>query len=262
VQQFVLHLFFSLLGHSMRPLIGISVTSKRDTPESAETYELQAPYAQAVAEAGGLPILIPNGLQTDTLQALLGNLHGVLLSGGGDVHPKFYGLEVISTLRSVDEGRDRCELAIARCAFEGFKPCLAICRGIQVINVALGGSLIRDIEAEISSSIDHDLHDQPPNKIAHPVRVLRGSKLASLLGENEIETNSRHHQAIQKVSPILRVVGEAPDGIIEAIEAPEHPFFIGVQWHPERLPDRHESRALFEGLTESASKEYASPHGR
>lgn len=258
----MLHLFFSLLGHSMRPLIGISVTSKRDTPESAETYELQAPYARAVVQAGGLPILIPNGLQTDVLQALLEKLHGVLLSGGGDVHPKFYGLEVNFPLRSVDEDRDRCELAIARYAFEGFKPCLAICRGIQVINVALGGSLIRDIEAEISSAIDHDLQDQPANKLAHPVHILQGSKLAGLLSENEIETNSRHHQAIQRVSPKLRVVGEAPDGIIEAIEAPEHPFFIGVQWHPERLPDRHETRALFEGLTKSASKEYASAHGR
>ncbi len=246
----------------MRPLIGISVSNKRIASELTETYTLPMPYAQAVADAGGLPVLIPNGLQSDALHALLENIDGLLLSGGGDVHPKFYDAEPISTLQSVDEARDLCELTMARWVFESHKPCLAICRGIQVINVALGGSLIRDIKDETSTSIDHDLQDQPPSMLAHRVRILRGSKLADILGEGEIETNSRHHQAIQKVAPKLRVVAEAPDGIIESVEADEHPFFIGVQWHPERLLNRRESRTLFEGLTKSATKEYASPHGR
>jgi putative glutamine amidotransferase len=262
VPQSVLHLFFSQHEHTMKPLIGISVSNKRDASDLTETYTLPMPYAQAVAEAGGLPVLIPNGLQTDTLQALLEHLDGLLLSGGGDVHPKFYDAEPVPTLRAVDEARDLCELTLARRAFISHTPCLAICRGIQVINVALGGSLIRDIKAEFATSIDHDLQDQPSTLLAHRVRIRRGSKLAEIFGEGEIETNSRHHQAIQNVAPKLRIVAEAPDGIIEAVEAHGHPFFIGVQWHPERLLDRHESRVLFERLTESASKEYASPHGR
>jgi putative glutamine amidotransferase len=257
----MLHLFFSLPGHPMRPLIGISVSNKRDPSDLADIYSIQTPYAQAVAEAGGLPVLVPNGLQSDTLHALLERLNGLLLSGGGDIHPKFYNAEPIPSLRSVDETRDLCELAMVRWAFERQIPCLAICRGIQVINVAMGGSLIKDIQAEYPTSIDHDLHDQSPNMLAHHVRILRDSRLADIFGADEIETNSRHHQAILKLAEEIRIVAEAPDGIIEAIEAPEHPFFLGVQWHPERLLDRHESRALFESLTESASKEYASPHG-
>ena len=210
----------------------------------------QKDYWFAIALFGGEPVPI---YPDDDLDALLPTLDGVILTGGGDVHPRFFGQENRGTqMDTVDEARDAMELAVARYAAEHGLPLLGVCRGIQVMNIALGGGLIQHIEghAQVANTFDG-----PPTR--HPVRVEPGSLLARTLNVNPgLMVNTYHHQAVpgDDLGAGLKVVAWADDGVVEGLEMPGHPYFVGVQWHPERLYELGpEHRRLFHALIEAAA---------
>jgi putative glutamine amidotransferase len=242
-----------------RPLIGLT-TLRRPADDGARAPDvlgLRLAYVEAVRRAGGLPVLLPLGLAEDELRDLYDRLDGLLLPGGGDIHPAAYGLAPIPDLHQVDEDRDRVELALARWAAAEDKPLLGICRGIQTFNVALGGTLYRDIATEHPGRAKHDYFPgYPYDHPAHSVSIAEGSLLARALygpdGRPQVAVNSLHHQAARDVAPSLVPTAFAPDGVIEAVELPGHRFALGVQWHPEWLPDRAEMRSLFAAFVAAA----------
>jgi putative glutamine amidotransferase len=214
-------------------------------------------YIRGVIQAGGLPVLMPQIEEKELLRALFDRIDGLLLPGGVDLHPALYGEEVLPACGRIDATRDAVELSLARWALEEQKPVLAICRGIQVLNVALGGSLYQDIASQLPSARRHDWHgDHRRDRLSHGVAVASGTKLRSIVGQSAIEVNSLHHQAAKTIASGLRVSATAPDGIVEGLEATDHPFALGVQWHPEELTDEQPSaRALFEGFVQAARVE-------
>ncbi len=237
------------------PMIGI--TSSYVQPEDGRfgTVSVGESYIQAVLNAGGLPVIIPVGVSQAGLRDLFARIDGLLLTGGGDIDPqRFQGLPH-PRVYGIDLRRDALEISLAQMAAQGGKPFLGICRGIQVINVALGGTLFTDISAQHPHALRHDWYpDIPRNYLAHPVTVAAGSRLAQILGGEEFEVNSLHHQGLDRVPPVLRVVAYAPDSLIEGVELPDHPFGIGIQWHPEWLQEHAPQRLLFEALVKAAGR--------
>lgn len=235
-----------------RPLIGITLHPDHD-PDRATLDRLLAQIVQGVERAGGAPVLIPLGLPAGALRDLLARLDGLLFSGGGDVEAARYGAEHHPSMGGVDPERDRTEFALARWAAEANTPALGICRGAQVINVAFGGTLYRDL-SEHAGALAHTHPAETASRLCpHPVQVEEASLLAQLTGRPIMSVNSLHHQGLRQVAPALRVAGRAPDGLAEAIELPGHRFLLAVQWHPECLPDAPEHAALFQGLVSAAS---------
>ena len=210
-------------------------------------YSMYASYAEAVLAGGGLPVLIPLSPAEADLAALLARLDGLLLAGGGDVDPACYGAAAHPKTALVDNRRDHVEIALVRAAMATNKPVLGICRGAQVFNVALEGTLYQHLPEEYSSTLNHSCipPDYPRSHLAHAVQVEAGSLLAECLGEASTLVNSRHHQAVRELAAGLVVTGRAPDGLVEAVELPGHPFALGVQWHPENLLAQPAMRALF-----------------
>jgi len=211
-------------------------------------------YVQAVMTAGGVPLLIPPNLDVDELMSILDLVDGLLIPGGGDVDPEYYGASPRTELRGVDRARDETEIQLVRAAVSRQKPLLAICRGHQVLNVALGGTLWQDVNSELPGGLLHDNFSRfPRNHIAHVVELDPASRLARCLDREKVPVNSMHHQAIRDLAPELAVVGKSEDGVIEAVEVPGHPFAVGVQWHPEHLIQDHPVMlALFRGLVGKA----------
>jgi len=212
-----------------------------------------ADYEESIGRAGAT-VRALNPAVGDPVAALEG-VDALVLTGGGDVDPRFYGEKQHPTFSAAEPGRDEFELALARIAIERGLPVLAICRGVQVLNVAAGGSLVQDIESEVPGALVHRV-DTTPSTIAHEVWVASGSKLAAMLAERIEEdallVNSRHHQAVKRLAPGFIAAATAPDGVIEAIERSDLPFCVGVQWHPENFWRTGEFRALFEGLLKVA----------
>ncbi len=203
--------------------------------------------------------MIPLQVERAGLRRIYERLDAVVLSGGGDVDPACYHASVISPHTSdVDPQRDEVEIQLVRWAVEDDKPLLAICRGMQVLNVALGGTLIQHIPDEVVSALPHQTHsDEAFGYLAHEVTVTPDSKLYAALDLNgsHLSVNSLHHQAVAELGHGLRIVARAGDGIVEAVEIPDRRFIIGVQWHPEALVDRHPPmRHLFEALVAAARK--------
>ncbi len=212
-----------------------------------------ADYEHSLERVGlGWHLLAPG---QDASTALDG-LDALVLSGGGDVHPQLYGDTPHESFSAAEPGRDEFEIALARAALDRGMPVLAICRGVQVLNVAAGGTLVQDIPSSVPGALDHHVTTSPTT-VAHEVWVTTGSKLAQLLADrldgDVLLVNSRHHQAVKKPAPGFVVSATAPDGVIEAIERPDLPFVIGVQWHPENFYRTGEFRALFEGLAKAAT---------
>jgi putative glutamine amidotransferase len=240
-----------------RPLIGCATYRKQaDQTPPIEVIGLMPTYIEAVRAGGGLPVLIPLGLAEDELDAILDRVDGVLLPGGGDIAPDAYGGDAGDvSIRDVDIDRDSTEFLLIRRSLQQEKPLLAICRGHQVFNVALGGSLWEDVERNMPGAQPHDffhLHDR--EYLAHPVEVVPDSRLAEAIGREPLHVNSLHHQGIRRLAPPLRAVAMAPDGLIEGVEVPEHPFAVGVQWHPENMLQKEpRMHALFRRFVQSAS---------
>ncbi len=237
------------------PLIGVTGYADQSArPPSIPLFAVAQTYTDAVSSAGGGPVIIPPHLETELLQGVLDRLRGLVLSGGGDIHPSFFGEADCGLLWRVDERRDGGELWLARWALRNKLPTLAICRGIQVLNVAAGGTLIQDIPTQRPNGLSHSgVTGQPRATVAHTVDVEPGSRLVHLIGTAECGVNSSHHQAVKDVGHQLRVVAHARDGIIEGLEAADHPFCVGVQWHPEAMVETTPAmRGLFTGLVEAA----------
>lgn len=238
-----------------KPLIGI--TAHATTDADRETLDLfLAQIIAAVETAGGDPVTIPVDTDEATLRDIFAGLDGLLLSGGGDLDPATYGSTPTALVDGIDPQRDRTELELARRALVEGKPVLGICRGLQVLNVANGGTLYRDISEHPDAQRHTFYPDLPYDLLAHSIQINASSRLAQIVGRTTLEVNSLHHQACQAVAPGLQVVARAPDGMIEALEAPEHPFALGVQWHPETLPGLAETQALFRAIV-AASAQHA-----
>ena len=233
-----------------RPLIGITACHVT-TAEGYPAVRILRAYVTAIADAGGAPILIPPELDEPSWQTLLARLDGVLFSGGADIGLEHFVGEPHPTI-DVEADRDAIELPLLRAAVETDKPLLGICRGLQVMNVALGGTLYTHILDQLPNALQHDWHDQPRDTLAHPVRMEEGTRLAEALGAPVVQVNTLHHQGIKDLAPGLIPTAYAPDGLIEGIELPGHPFALAVQWHPEWLTEHEEMRKLFRAFVESA----------
>lgn len=233
------------------PLIGIT-TYHTTNAAGNSILALGENYVQALSQAGGLPILVPLGLPSEQLSALLARLDGILFSGGGDIDPGIYGMESSPEVGNVDPDRDRVEIQLVREAVSEGLPFLGICRGCQVINVALGGTLYTHIETQHPQALKHDYYpDWPRDHLPHNVNIEPGSRLASILDTTSPEVNSLHHQGVRSLASGLCPTAWAPDDLIEAFELPDHPFGIAVQWHPEWLTDHAPMRALFRAFVEA-----------
>ncbi len=241
----------------MKPLIGISCGTFHDRAWCPPSFGHRQTYVDAIIQAGGAPLLIPPVQDEVTLRALYERLDGVLFAGGGDIEPIHYGAEAHPQLGVTDPQRDTAELPMARWALADGKPILGICRGIQVLNVALGGSLYQDLPSEIPSDLHHNLSYEREDwtLLAHEIRIAPGSRLAHMLGTERLRTNSLHHQAVREIAAGLRAVAWAPDGVIEALESTGHSFVVGVQGHPEALQGSTDLRwrGLFSGFVASSA---------
>jgi putative glutamine amidotransferase len=241
------------------PIIGI--TSSYASPKEGKfgTVSVGESYLQAVLRAGGLPVIVPAGLAREDLPGeiptLLARLDGLLLTGGGDIAPQRFNGRPHPRVYEIDQRRDNLEILLVQMAAESGMPFLGICRGIQVINVALGGSLFTDISDQLTDSLRHDWYpDIPRDYLAHAISVAPGSRLAGILGGDAFEVNSLHHQGVERLAPGLQAVAYAPDHLIEGVELPGHPFGLGVQWHPEWLQEHAPQRQLFQALVEASSQ--------
>lgn len=213
-----------------------------------------ADYLESIKRAGGDPRVLDPA--ADTPESIVAGVHALLLTGGPDVDPVRYGEERHATVSAIDAQRDEFEIALVHRAASGGLPVFGICRGLQLMNVALGGTLIQDLPSHTSGTIQHS-KTMPLCAIAHEVWVSPSSKLASLMSEKMAEAdscdvNSRHHQAVKRLADGLEVTATAPDGVIEAVEHRTLPFFVAVQWHPENFWRTGEFRDLFEGFVEVA----------
>lgn len=217
------------------PVIGITVS--RNFEKHQHYNQIPTSYAKAIIAAGGLPMLIPVEFPLDYIHTLLARVDGLLLTGGDDVDNRLFGGEAHPAIEGVCEERDQLEIELLKKAIQAKKPVLGICRGIQLINVALGGTLYTHIPAQFKSDL---IHSTPREKggeyLAHEVELDLNSKLGKIIGINRFQVNSFHHQAVQTLASDLVVTARATDGLIEAVEMPDNPFgVIGVQWHPECL---------------------------
>ena len=193
---------------------------------------------------------------TESPRAVLAEVDGVLLTGGGDVDPVFYGEDRHPLTHDAEPGRDEFEIDLARRAMTGNVPLLAICRGAQVLNVAAGGTLLQDIPSALASDLPHAVNE-PKNLECHDIEIVAGTKLSAVLGDSadaacSCRVNSRHHQSVGRTGKDLVVSARAADGIVEAIEKPDAAFCIGVQWHPENFWESGEFRPLFDAFVEAA----------
>jgi putative glutamine amidotransferase len=236
------------------PLIGI--TGGRES-ENGPVRHISVPeaYIQAIIRAGGLPVIVPIGLPEKDFAELRSRLNGLLLTGGGDIDPARFAGRAHPRIYAVDRERDNLEIGLAQLAVRSKWPFLAICRGIQILNVALGGSLYTDIADQFPNALRHDYYpDWPRDHSAHLVRVTPESRLSGILGMTTFPANSLHHQGLDKVAPGLCPVAFAPDNLVEAVELiASHPFGFGVQWHPEWLPDSVPMQALFQAFVQAAA---------
>jgi putative glutamine amidotransferase len=212
-------------------------------------------YLESVRRAGGEPIEAVVG--NEAPEHILARADGLMLTGGGDVDPSLYGETPHASFQPAETGRDAFEIALARAAVASGIPLLAICRGMQVLNVAMGGTLLQDIPSQVTGALEHSV-PQPRFHVAHEVWVSKGSQLATLLADHmedgeTCHVNSRHHQAVKTVARGFEVTATSPDGVIEAMEKPGAPFCIAVQWHPENFWRTGEFRELFEGLVRAAN---------
>jgi putative glutamine amidotransferase len=223
------------------PVIGVTRCSRLDD------------YIASVERAGARPRVLE---VSESPRKLIGEIHGLLLTGGGDVDPALYGEERHQTVEDAEPGRDEFEIDLARRALSADLPVLAICRGAQVLNVATGGTLVQDIPSAVGSGLRHAIRD-PRDAVAHTVQVTPGSRLETALGaaidaSRACRVNSRHHQSVARIGSGLVASAVASDGVVEAIEAKSAGYCLGVQWHPENFWRTGEFSPLFDSFVSAA----------
>jgi putative glutamine amidotransferase len=213
-------------------------------------------YLESVRRSGGDPVEVADSHEAP--EAIVARVRGVMLTGGGDVDPALYGEPRHPTYEAAESGRDAFEIALAKAALAADVPLFAICRGMQVLNVAMGGTLIQDIPTEVAGALAHSIRE-PRFHIAHEVWVAKDSMLWTIMADKldgeSLQVNSRHHQAVKRAAPGFEVTATAPDGVIEAMERPASRFCLAVQWHPENFWRTGEFRPLFEQFLQAARRD-------
>ncbi len=237
------------------PVIGVTTNLRVDVNGYPVISLLQA-YVDALEKAGAAPVLLPSSIDQEGALALYQRLDGILFTGGGDVATERFHGEFHPAIADVETSRDETEIILLKKSLEDKKPFLGICRGIQLINVGLGGTLYTHIEDQKTAAIQHDQHaGHPRDYIAHPVEIQPGTQLADSLGKTTLPVNSLHHQGIKELAKPAIPAAFSPDGLVEALEIPSHPFGIGVQWHPEWLTEQDSTWRLFRAFIEAGRKE-------
>lgn len=252
-----------MTGRLERPVIGIptqTLQSLGGVPAQIPlSWAMSQRYVLALTNAGAIPWLIPL-VDDETLRGIYEKLDGVFLPGGADIDPAAYGETPHPLCDTTDRERDRVELALATWAIADGKPVLGVCRGMQLINVAAGGSLFQDIADQKREAIKHDYFSRGGQTfrrdyLAHDVDITAGTRLAKVFGEGAIRVNSMHHQAVRDIGRGLRPTAVASDGLVEGLESDNGNYVVAVQWHPESLTESQESaRRLFEDFVEEAAK--------
>jgi putative glutamine amidotransferase len=235
----------------MQPIIGITTFEGRN-PDGLPIDTLLHAYIHAIIQAGGVPVLIPSMLAEQGWNVLYERLDGVLFSGGGDIAPEYYHGEKHQRIAGIDSLRDTIEFNLLHALIDDGKPFLGICRGIQTVNVGLGGTLYEHLGEQFRSEIDHTYPSTMRTTLVHEVKIEEGTRIAEVVGEPILKVNSLHHQGLKDIAPELRITGYAPDGLVEAVELPDHPFGLAVQWHPEWMTDQLSTRKLFKAFVEAA----------
>jgi putative glutamine amidotransferase len=238
-------------NYFMRPIIGITCgTSDVDTNDST----IWNNYISAIENAGGTPIVLPLAQNDSSFSDYIDIIDGLLLSGGVDLDPSYFGEEPHPALGRVDVNRDRIEIFLSKKALQANIPIFGICRGIQTLNVSAGGTLYQDIPSQFGNTIKHR-QTAPGSHGTHFIDVKNGSRLFEIMGQSEIKVNTFHHQAVKDVATDFIISATARDGIIEGIESTIHPYAIGVQFHPERMWENNPSiSALFASFVDSAER--------
>jgi putative glutamine amidotransferase len=209
-------------------------------------------YSHAILKSGGAPVLLPVAQDQGSIESILAKLNGLVLSGGPDINPRYYNEQPLNGLGEIDDALDKMEIAAAREAYNLGLPILAVCRGIQTLNVSLGGNLYQDIALQVDGSIHHSPKaDKSIN--THTVNITVGTRLFDIFKKKRVWVNGKHHQAVKDPAPGLVVSATATDGVVEAIEDLSKPFVVGVQWHPEGTwKSDVNSKRLFRAFVESA----------
>lgn len=233
----------------MPPIIGINASFSHEDSESAGI-SLRATYVDAVTTAGGIPVILPPVQSREIAQQQAALCDGFVFIGGSDIDPARYGKTQHPATNRLATRREEHDFALIKAAMDRRKPFLAICLGCQEVNVALGGTLIQDINSETSTTIQHAAHQS--GLLRHDVKIEPGTLICDLVGTTSISTNTSHHQAVEQPAESLKVTGRAADGIIESLEMRDYPFGLAIQWHPESLVSEPEHLALFKGLIKAA----------
>jgi putative glutamine amidotransferase len=235
----------------VKPIIG--VTSAVDEESGVDRIQLNRSYIYSVEAAGGIPVVLPVSSRIDGTADVLERVDGVLLTGGIDIDPSFFGEEPHPKIGSIDLDWDNHDIAVARHCLSAKIPVLGICRGCQVLNVAAGGSLYQDISSLVPKAIKHTLK-APRWQPCHNISIQKGSVLEGVLGVSILSVNSFHHQSVARPGSGFSVSAWAVDGVVEGIESSAHPFAVGVQWHPEGMWERYEvHKRVFQALVLAAS---------
>ena len=232
------------------PIVAVTASTKVVNDSSKVT--VNRPYTDAVLAAGLIPLVVPP-MSEQAAMAILDSVRGLVLTGGEDVDPAYFGARRHPATGPANDLRDQIELALAREAAARKIPTLAICRGVQVLNVALGGTLVQDIPSELKTAIEHDAESARSSRV-HAVEVDVGSRLAGIIGSRRIATNSFHHQSVDRLATGLCTVAKSPDGVVEAVECADRAWWaVGVQWHPEELTATAEDwdRKLFAAFADA-----------
>lgn len=218
-----------------------------------QRFAMSRPYLTALESVGAAAVLFPLDISRETMRTLFDTVDAIFLAGGGDMNPHCYRADAYQKTEGIDDLRDSAELIYAQWALDENKPLLGVCRGVQALNVAAGGTLMQDITDMHPDSIRHQYFPEFPREyVAHPVETIPGSRLEGILGR-DAHVNSFHHQAVLQLAEGFQVAAIAPDGVIEAIEHPTNTFALGVQWHPESLIDKdHSMLDLFKAFVSVA----------